>query len=105
MAQLRKILAPSADILLLTTEDAEAHATSCQIYGVAAEIEALYSANFDVDLTYVESAFEADPQTPTQATERLEYKAYKISAKARYRGFPLNKRVAKWSLIDVYRQA
>lgn len=82
VTQLRKIVAPTADILLLTTEDAEADETPSQIFGVAAEIEALYSANFVVELAYVESVFEAVPQTPTQAPARVEYKVYKLSAKA-----------------------
>lgn len=82
VAQLRKIVPPTADIFLLTTEDAEAHESPSQIFGVAEEIDALYAADFDVDLACVESVFESDPDMPEQAPARVEYKVYRLSAKA-----------------------
>jgi thiopurine S-methyltransferase len=82
VAQLLRLLPESATVFLLTIEDAADGATMQQAEGVDEEIEALYAPMFDIDLAYVESVFEADPELPEQAPIRAEYKVYKLSAKA-----------------------
>jgi thiopurine S-methyltransferase len=48
---------------------------------VDVEIKTLYSAGFKIDLAYVESVFEADPESPELPVRRAEYKVYRLSAK------------------------
>jgi thiopurine S-methyltransferase len=81
VAQLMRLVPKSARILLLTIEDAADGATMKQAVGVDDEIAALYSAGFDIDLAYVESVFEADPESPEQASRRAEYKVYRLSGR------------------------
>jgi len=81
VAHLFKIVSPGAQILLLTTEYAEANEPLSRIFGIDEEIDALYAADFDVKLTCVESVFESDPRLPEQMPARAEDKVYRLSAK------------------------
>jgi thiopurine S-methyltransferase len=84
VAHLKTIVAETTKIFLLTTEDAEENDTSDQILGVAEEIKALYSRNFNIDLIHVESIFEDNPELPDNLPERTEYKVYRLSKRSEY---------------------
>lgn len=79
VAQLRKIIPSSANIFLLTIEDAAENETLEQAIAVSEEITTLYAKNFRIDLAYVESVFETDPDLPNQPLQRAEYKVYRLS--------------------------
>lgn len=81
VAQLMRLLPASARVFLLTIEDAADGATLKQAVGVDEEIAALYSAGFEIDLAYVESVFEVDPESPEQVPRRAEYKVYRLSGR------------------------
>jgi thiopurine S-methyltransferase len=81
VAQLRRLVPDTARVFLLTVEDAAEHATMLQAAGVDEEIKRLYSAGFEIDLAYVESVFETDPESPELPASRAEYKVYRLSAK------------------------
>jgi thiopurine S-methyltransferase len=81
VAQLRRLVPDTAKVFLLTVEDAAENATMQQTNGVDEEIKTLYSAGFKIDLAYVESVFEADPESPELPVRRAEYKVYRLSAK------------------------
>ncbi len=80
VAQLERLVPQAATVLLLTTEDAAEGTTLAQAVGVDAEIAGLYSARFEIELAYVESVFEPDPQVSGQK-RRVEYKVYRLSGK------------------------
>lgn len=82
VAQLREIVADSTEVFLLTTEDAEENESLSQALGVGEEIKSLYAENFAIDLAHVESAFEPDPESPSQQLQRVEYKLYRLSSLA-----------------------
>jgi thiopurine S-methyltransferase len=82
VAHLRSIVEKATRIFLLTIEDAAENDTSDQVFGVSEEIKSLYEANFNIELTHVESIFEDDPELPDQPPERTEYKVYRISNRA-----------------------
>ena len=81
VAQLRKLVPDTAKVFLLTVEDAEANATMAQANAVDEEIKSLYSTGFDIDLAFVESIFETDPEAPELPAIRAEYKVYRLSTK------------------------
>jgi len=81
VAQLRMIVPETAKIFLLTTEDAEEKDSPSQAFGIAEEIKTLYSKDFEIDLTHVESLFEVDPESPDHPPERTEYKVYRLFAR------------------------
>jgi len=83
VAHLRIIVSETTKVFLLTTEDAEENDTFDQAFGVAEEIKALYSENFDIELTHVESIFENDPEWPDNPPERTEYKVYRLSNRSK----------------------
>jgi thiopurine S-methyltransferase len=82
VAQLERLVPEAATVFLLTTEDAIEGATLAQAVGVDTEIAGLYSAGFEIDLAYVESVFEPDPQA-SGTVRRDEYKVYRLSGKAK----------------------
>lgn len=82
IAHLRSIVAETAKVFLLTTEDAEEKQSPSQAFGVAEEIKTLYSETYEIDLAHVESAFEINPELPDKPPERIEYKVYRLSGKA-----------------------
>jgi thiopurine S-methyltransferase len=77
VTHLRKIVPATADVFLLTTEDAEPDETDAQTLDVSEEIKNLYSQTYHIELTHVESVFEGSPPAP----ERTEYKVYRLNAK------------------------
>lgn len=81
VAHLQKLVPKAAGIFLLTIEDAAEDATIKQAIGVDEEINALYSAGFEIDLAYVESQFEPDAESPNKTPIRAEYKVYRLSAR------------------------
>ncbi|SDH13719.1 thiopurine S-methyltransferase [Pseudomonas benzenivorans] len=85
MAQLRLLLPNASPVFLLTIEDAEEHASLQQALGVDPELQALYAADFDIDLAHVESLFETDPHAPEQPARRAEYKVYRLSGRTQER--------------------
>jgi thiopurine S-methyltransferase len=91
VAHLRDIVVDSTEVFLLTTEDAEENESLSQALGVGEEIKTLYAENFDIDLAHVESAFEADPESPSQELQRVEYKLYRLSSLANAKQDPRSK--------------
>jgi thiopurine S-methyltransferase len=81
VAQLRQLVPDTAKVFLLTVEDAAEDATMLQANGVDEEIKILYSAGFDIDLAFVESVFETDPESPELLPHRAEYKVYRLAAR------------------------
>jgi thiopurine S-methyltransferase len=81
IAHLRLIVPETITVFLLTTEDAEETETPSQVFGIAEEINILYSEGFDIDLAHVESIFEADPESPNQPPGRTEYKVYRLTTR------------------------
>lgn len=82
VAHLKRIVAETTNIFLLTTEDTEESEPPSQAFGVAEEIKTLYSEDFKIDLTHVESVFEVDPELPAKPPQRTEYKVYRLSTRA-----------------------
>ncbi|TAL45367.1 MAG: thiopurine S-methyltransferase [Methylovulum sp.] len=82
VVQLKLIVPETAQVFLLTTEDAEEKESSGQAFGVAEEIKTLYSEAYEIALTHVESVFEIDPESPDHLPERTEYKVYRLSTRA-----------------------
>lgn len=81
VAQLRRIVPEAAKIFLLTIEDAGEYESLEQALNVGAEITALYTEDFEIDLAHVESVYEPDPESPELAPRRVEYKLYRLSSK------------------------
>jgi thiopurine S-methyltransferase len=81
VAQLRRLVSDAAMIFLLTVEDAAENVTMKQANGVDDEIRSLYSAGFEIELTYVESIFEPNPDSAELPDKRAEYKVYRLSSK------------------------
>lgn len=81
VAQLQRVISENATVFLLTVEDAAADATQDQANGIDDEIRALYSTGFDIELTFVESVFEADPESASLPDIRAEYKVYRLSCR------------------------
>jgi len=79
VAKLREIIPCSANIFLLTIEDADAEMTLKQALGVDDELKALYAQGYNIELTHVESVYETDPQSPTRQPRRAEYKVYTLT--------------------------
>jgi thiopurine S-methyltransferase len=77
VAQLGRLVSDSAVVFLLTVEDA----TMLQATGVDEEIARLYTGDFDIALTYVESVFEADPASSSLPDIRAEYKVYRLTSR------------------------
>jgi len=82
IAHLRLIVAETAKVFLLTTEDTEEKDSARQAFCVAEEIKTLYSEAYEIDLAHVESVFEINPELPDKLPERIEYKVYRFSSRA-----------------------
>lgn len=80
VAKLKQLVPKTAKVFLLTIEDAAENATLNQAIAVDEEIKTLYSADFAIDLAYVESVFEPDLESPNQSSKRAEYKVYRLSS-------------------------
>jgi thiopurine S-methyltransferase len=81
LAQLRKIVPAPCKILLLTTEEPDADETQDQPFAIADEISSLYARAYDIDLSHVESLFEADADPLIKELVRIEHKAYVMTPK------------------------
>ena len=81
LAQLRKIVPAACKILLLTTEEPDADETQDQPFAIADEISSLYAHAYDIDLSHVESRFEADADPLITELVRIEHKAYALTPK------------------------
>ncbi|MBI3480111.1 MAG: thiopurine S-methyltransferase [Nitrosomonadales bacterium] len=81
VTQLRRLVPDNAQMFFLTVEDAAEGTTMKQENSVDEEIKTLYSAGFEIDLAYVESVFEADPEEPELPARRAEYKVYRLCAR------------------------
>lgn len=82
VAHLNQIISSNTRVFLLTTEDAEEHETMTQALGVGDEITSLYTKNFEISLTHVESLYESVPDEPNAAPVRVEYKVYQLTRKS-----------------------
>ncbi|MBI5007960.1 MAG: thiopurine S-methyltransferase [Nitrosomonadales bacterium] len=81
VAQLKRLVSDTAMVFLLTIEDAAENATMNQAHGVDEEIRTLYTEGFEIDLAYVESVFEPDPESAGLPAKRAEYKVYRLSSR------------------------
>lgn len=79
---LQVIVPGTANIFLLTVEDAKEDMTFEQACDVDKEILSLYSAKFRVKLVHVESVYESHPGAEDQAPQRTEYKVYQLTGKS-----------------------
>lgn len=75
-----KLIAPHADILLLTVEDIQGELHEQGSY-VDEEIKSLYSEAFNIKLAHVEHQIENGAQLPKQSLTRTEYKVYRLASK------------------------
>jgi thiopurine S-methyltransferase len=82
VAHLRQVVTATADVFLLTVEDADDGADPEQSQEVDAEVAALYAADFEIDLAQVESVYEADPAAPDQLPRRADYKVYRLTSRS-----------------------
>lgn len=82
LAQLLKIVPAACKILLLTTEEPEAGETEDQPFAIAEEISSIYARTYDIDLSHVESLFEADADPLIKERVRIEHKAYVMTPKS-----------------------
>jgi len=81
VAHSKRIVPETAEVFLLTIEDAEEDETLKQALGVGEEIKRLYEQDFDIDLAHVESVFESDPESSDHTPMRVEYKVYRLSSR------------------------
>lgn len=81
LAHLREILPAACKILLLTTEEPDEGETAGQPFAVADEIASLYTSAFDIQLSHVESVFEADLDPAIKIPVRIEQKVYLLTPK------------------------
>ena len=78
VAHLKVILPPACKIFLLTVEDADEGETQEVTLGASAEITALYSEAFEIELAHVESILEPDPDAVAGCTRCSEHKVYRL---------------------------
>lgn len=81
LAHLRQILPSTYKMLLLTTEEPDEDETQEQPFTVADEIATLYSSAFEIQLSHVESAFEANTDPAIKSQVRVEQKVYLMTPK------------------------
>ena len=72
------ILPPACKVFLLTVEDADEGETQEVTLGASAEITALYSEAFEIELAHVESILEPDPDAVAGCTRCSEHKVYRL---------------------------
>lgn len=82
LAHLARIVPAACKVLLLTTEEPEDWETAGQPFAVADQIAGLYAASFDIQLSHVESVFEADPDPAIAESVRVEQKVYLLTPKS-----------------------
>lgn len=78
VAHLKLILPPACKVFLLTVEDADEGETREVTLGTSAEITALYSEAFAIELAHVESVLEPAAGHPGGSTKCSEHKVYRL---------------------------
>jgi len=78
LAHLGRIVPPSCDIFLLTTEDLESGESHAAHQETAEEITSLYATVFHIELSHVENALETDPMDPNAAPIPVAHKVYHL---------------------------
>jgi thiopurine S-methyltransferase len=78
VAHLKVILPPTCKVFLLTVEDADEGETQEVTQGASAEITALYSEAFQIELAHVESVPEPDADDADGITRCSEHKVYRL---------------------------
>ena len=81
VAHLSKLVPEQVKVFLLTAEDVEAADVLQPITAVAAEINSLYAADFEIELAHSESILETDPAAPNEAPELTDYKLYRLTGR------------------------
>lgn len=81
VAQLRKIVPESIEVFLLTIEDANEDNLPDIPLGVDKEIQALYSRNYDITLSYAEPIVELYDAKVDEATAHSEFKVYRLTGR------------------------
>jgi thiopurine S-methyltransferase len=82
LAHLRLILPSNCKMFLLTTEEPDAGEMQDQPFAVADEITSLYSSTFEIQLSHVESSFEANTDPAIKQAVRVEQKVYLMTPKS-----------------------
>jgi thiopurine S-methyltransferase len=78
VAHLKQIVPAACKIFLLTVEDADEGETREVTLGASAEITALYSEAFDIELAHVESVLEPALDHAGGSTKCSEHKVYRL---------------------------
>lgn len=78
VAHLKLILPAACKVFLLTVEDADEGETREVTLGTSAEITALYTEAFVIELAHVESVLEPDEDDATGLTRCSEHKVYRL---------------------------
>jgi thiopurine S-methyltransferase len=78
VAHLKLIIPAACKVFLLTVEDADEGETREVTQGTSAEITALYSDAFEIELAHVESVLEPAPDHPDGIIKCSEHKAYRL---------------------------
>jgi thiopurine S-methyltransferase len=78
VAHLKEILPPACKVFLLTVEDADAGETQEVTLGASAEITALYSEAFEIELAHVESVLEPASHDTDEVSKFSEHKVYRL---------------------------
>lgn len=81
IAQLRRIIPNTANVFLLTVEDAEATDSRQQAMGIDRELSALYAADFEIELAHVESLYETHPEVLDSEAAPVQYKVYRLKGR------------------------
>jgi thiopurine S-methyltransferase len=79
VAHLKRIIPASCKVFLLTVEDAEENETRETALGASAEITALYSEKFRIELAHVESVLEPDAKNGNGIEAYAEHKVYRLT--------------------------
>jgi thiopurine S-methyltransferase len=78
VAHLKVIIPPACKVFLLTVEDADEGETREVTMGTSAEIAALYSEAFEIELAHVESVLEPAPASADGIAGCSEHKVYRL---------------------------
>ena len=81
VAHLTRIISHRSKVFLLTIEDAGEGETLKQALGIGDEIKSLYTENFEINLTHVESIYEQVQTRPGAIPVRAEHKVYQLTRK------------------------
>lgn len=81
VAQMRKIISHTADVFLLTIEDANEDSLPGEPLGIDEELIALYSTNYEISLSYAESIAVPKESSPEQMSGHSEFKVYRLTGR------------------------